>query len=338
MPRAEELSRMARELSMAEAINEALREEMRRDERVILLGEDIGVLGGIYRVTRGLLEEFGPERVIDTPISEEGFTGAAIGLALMGFRPVVEIMYADFLANCMNQIVNFAAKMRYMSGGQLKVPIVIRTMMAHGRGHGGDHSQVPIPWFLNVPGLKLVAPSTPYDAKGLLKAAIRDDSPVIYFEPYVLYRVKGPMPEDEYVIPLGEADVKREGSDITIVAISAMVPRALEAAELLAEEHGISAEVVDPRTIVPLDEEAIIRSVMKTNRLLIVEYSHKRGGVGAEIAALVVEKAFDYLDAPIVRLASPDVPIPVSPELGKLTLPSTDDIVRAARALVLGEA
>ena len=338
MPRAEELSRMARELSMAEAINEALREEMRRDERVILLGEDIGVLGGIYRVTRGLLEEFGPERVIDTPISEEGFTGAAIGLALMGFRPVVEIMYADFLANCMNQIVNFAAKMRYMSGGQLKVPIVIRTMMAHGRGHGGDHSQVPIPWFLNIPGLKLVAPSTPYDAKGLLKAAIRDDSPVIYFEPYVLYRVKGPVPEDEYVIPLGEADVKREGSDITIVAISAMVPRALEAAELLAEEHGISAEVVDPRTIVPLDEEAIIRSVMKTNRLLIVEYSHKRGGVGAEIAALVVEKAFDYLDAPIVRLASPDVPIPVSPELGKLTLPSTDDIVRAARALVLGEA
>jgi len=325
-----------RQLSMAEAINEALREEMRRDERVILLGEDVGVLGGIYRVTKGLLEEFGPERVIDTPISEEGFTGAAIGLAIMGFRPVVEIMYADFLANCMNQLVNFAAKMRYMSGGQLKVPLVVRTMMAHGRGHGGDHSQVPIPWFLNVPGLKLVAPSTPYDAKGLLKAAIRDDAPVIYFEPYVLYRVRGPVPEGEYVIPLGEADVKREGDDITIVAISAMVPRALEAAEKLAEE-GVSAEVVDPRTIVPLDEEAILRSVMKTNRLLIVEYSHKRGGVGAEIAALVVEKAFDYLDAPILRLASPDVPIPVSPPLGQLTLPSVEDIVRAARSLVLGQ-
>jgi len=328
----------ARELSMAEAINEALREEMRRDERVIVMGEDVGVLGGIYRVTKGLLEEFGPERVIDTPISEEGFIGAAIGLALMGFRPVVEIMYADFLANCMNQIVNFAAKMRYMSGGQLRVPIVVRTMVAHGRGHGGDHSQVPIPWFLNVPGLKLVAPSTPYDAKGLLKAAIRDDSPVVYFEPYVLYRVKGPVPEGEYLVPLGEADVKREGNDITIVAISAMVPRALEAAEELASEYGISAEVVDPRTIVPLDEEAILRSVMKTNRLLIVEYSHKRGGVGAEIAALVVEKAFDYLDAPILRLASPDVPIPVSPELGKLTLPSVEDIVKAASSLVLGEA
>ena len=263
--------------------------------------------------------------------------GAAIGLALMGFRPVVEIMYADFLANCMNQVVNFAAKMRYMSGGQLKVPLVIRTMMAHGRGHGGDHSQVPIPWFLNVPGLKLVAPSTPYDAKGLLKAAIRDDSPVIYFEPYVLYRVKGPVPKEEYVIPLGKADVKREGDDLTIVAISAMVPRALEAAELLAREDGLSVEVLDPRTVVPLDEEAIIRSVEKTNRLLIVEYSHKRGGVGAEIAALVVEKAFDYLDAPIIRLASPDVPIPVSPELGKLTLPSVEDIARAARALVLGQ-
>ena len=325
-----------RMLSMAEAINEALREEMHRDERVILLGEDIGVLGGIYRVTKGLLEEFGPERVIDTPISEEGFVGAAIGLAVMGFRPVVEIMYADFLANCMNQIVNFAAKMRYMSGGQLKVPLVIRTMMAHGRGHGGDHSQVPIPWFLNVPGLKLVAPSTPYDAKGLLKSAIRDDSPVIYFEPYILYRTRGPVPEGEYTIPLGKADVKREGNDLTVVAISAMVPRALEAAEKLAEE-GISVEVIDPRTIVPLDEEAILRAVMKTNRLLIVEYSHKRGGVGAEIAALVVEKAFDYLDAPIMRLASPDVPIPVSPELGKLTIPTAEDIAAAARKLVLGE-
>ncbi|OYT52481.1 alpha-ketoacid dehydrogenase subunit beta [Candidatus Bathyarchaeota archaeon ex4484_135] len=323
-------------LSMAEAINEALREEMHRDERVILLGEDIGVLGGIYRVTKGLLEEFGPERVIDTPISEEGFVGAAIGLAVMGFRPVVEIMYADFLANCMNQIVNFAAKMRYMSGGQLKVPLVIRTMMAHGRGHGGDHSQVPIPWFLNVPGLKLVAPSTPYDAKGLLKSAIRDDSPVIYFEPYILYRTRGPVPEGEYTIPLGKADVKREGNDLTVVAISAMVPRALEAAEKLAEE-GISVEVIDPRTIVPLDEEAILRAVMKTNRLLIVEYSHKRGGVGAEIAALVVEKAFDYLDAPIMRLASPDVPIPVSPELGKLTIPTAEDIMAAAKKLVLGE-
>jgi len=324
-----------REISLIEALNEALREEMRRDPTVIVMGEDVGVLGGIYRVTSGLLEEFGPERVRDTPISEEGFVGAAIGLAITGFRPVVEIMYADFLANCMNQIVNFAAKMRYMTKGKLKVPIVIRTMIAHGRGHGGDHSQVPIPWFMNVPGLKIVTPSTPYDAKGLLKSSIRDDSPILFFEPYILYRHKGLVPEEEYTIPLGIADIKRKGEDITIVAISAMVPKALEAAEKL-EGEGISVEVIDPRTLVPLDEETIINSVMKTNRLIVVEYSHKRCGVGAEIAATVIEKAFDYLDAPIIRIAAPNVPIPVSPTLGKLTVPSVEEIVETVRKLVVG--
>ncbi len=324
---------MVRELSMVEALREALAEEMRRDSSVIVMGEDVGVLGGIYRVTQGLLEEFGPERVRDTPISEEGFMGAAIGAAVTGLRPVVEIMYADFLANCMNQIVNFAAKMRYCSGGQLRVPVVVRTMVGHGRGHGGDHSQVPMTWFMNIPGLRLVAPSTPHDAKGLLKTAIRDDSPVLFFEPHLLYRVRGPVPEEEYTIPFGRADIKRRGEDVTIVAVSAMVPRAVEAHERLREE-GITAEVIDPRTLNPLDIETIVESVKRTNRLITVEYSPKTGGVGAEIAALVVERAFDYLDAPITRVAAPDVPVPVSPPLGRMTVPTVEEIVEAVEALL----
>ena len=320
-------------MSMVEALREALAEEMRRDSSVIVMGEDVGVLGGIYRVTQGLLEEFGPERVRDTPISEEGFMGAAIGAAVTGLRPVVEIMYADFLANCMNQIVNFAAKMRYCSGGQLRVPVVVRTMVGHGRGHGGDHSQVPMTWFMNIPGLRLVAPSTPHDAKGLLKTAIRDDSPVLFFEPHLLYRVRGPVPEEEYTIPFGRADIKRRGEDVTIVAVSAMVPRAVEAHERLREE-GITAEVIDPRTLNPLDIETIVESVKRTNRLITVEYSPKTGGVGAEIAALVVERAFDYLDAPITRVAAPDVPVPVSPPLGRMTVPTVEEIVEAVEALL----
>ena len=322
-----------REIIMIEALNEALREEMRRDDTVIIMGEDVGVLGGLYRVTRGLMDEFGSERVRDTPISEEGFVGAGIGLAITGFKPVVEIMYSDFLANCMNQIVNFAAKMRYMSRGQLRVPMVIRALIAHGRGHGGDHSQVPITWFMGVPGLKIVAPSTAYDAKGLLKASIRDNSPVLFFEPYILYRVKGPVPEEEYVIPLGEADIKMEGEDLTIVAVSAMVPRALSAAKALQEE-GVSVDVIDPRTIVPLDKQAIVDSVKKTGKLVTVEYSHKRGGVGAEISAIIMEEAFDYLDAPVLRVASPNIPIPVSPPLGKLTIPDVEDIISTARKII----
>ncbi len=322
-----------REITFVQALNEALREEMRRDEDVFVMGEDVGVLGGIYRVTRGLVEEFGPERVRDTPISEEGFVGAGIGAAITGLRPVVELMYADFLANSMNQIVNFAAKMRYMSGGQLKVPLVLRAMMGHGRGHGGDHSQVPMTWFMNVPGLKIAAPSTPIDAKGLLKTAIRQEDPVLFFEPYILYSAKGIVPEGEYTIPFGEADVKRRGDDVTLVAISAMVPKALEAAEKLSEEN-ISVEVVDPRTLVPFDKKAILESVKRTNRLVTVEYSHKRGGVGAEISAMVLEEAFDYLDAPVIRVAPPDVPIPVTPTLGKLMVPSVDEMLDAVRRIV----
>ncbi len=318
---------------MVEALNEALREEMRRDDTTIIMGEDVGVLGGLYRVTKGLMEEFGSDRVRDTPISEEGFVGASIGLAITGFKPVVEIMYSDFLANCMNQIVNFAAKMRYMSRGQLKVPMVIRALIAHGRGHGGDHSQVPINWFMGVPGLKIVAPSTPYDAKGILKASIRDESPVLFFEPYILYRVKGPVPEEEYLIPLGKAEIKKDGEDLTIVAISAMVPRALSAAKAL-EEEGVNVEVIDPRTVVPLDKETIIDSVKKTGKLVTVEHLHKRGGVGAEISSIIMEEAFDYLDAPVLRVASPNIPVPVSPSLGKLTIPNTEDIISTARKVI----
>jgi pyruvate/2-oxoglutarate/acetoin dehydrogenase E1 component len=324
---------MVTELSMVEALREALAEEMRRDPAVILMGEDIGVLGGVYKVTDGLLKEFGPERVRDTPISEEGFVGAAIGAAATGLRPVVEIMYADFLANCMSQIVNYAAKMHYSSGGQVKVPVVIRTMVGHGRGHGGDHSQVPIAWFMNVPGLRLVVPGTPRDAKGLLKTAIRGDSPVLFFEPHLLYRTKGPVPEEDYALPFGKADIKCRGDDVTVVAVSAMVPRAVEAHERLRTE-GIGVEVVDPMTLNPLDIDTIVESVKRTNRLVTVEYSPKTGGIGAEIAALVVEKAFDYLDTPVVRVAAPDVPVPVSPPLEKMTVPSVEAIVEAVKGIV----
>lgn len=325
---------MTRELNMIEALREALTEEMQRDSAVVILGEDVGIQGGIYRVTEGLLAKFGPDRVLDTPISEEGFVGAAIGAAITGLRPVVEIMYADFFANCMNQIVNFAAKMRYSSGGQLRVPIVIRSMVGHGRGHGGDHSQVPMTWFMNVPGLKIVAPASPYDAKGLLKTAIRSDSPSLFFEPHMLYRTKGEVPSEEYTLPFGKADVKRQGNQVTIVAISAMVPRALEAHEKLGEE-GIGAEVIDPLTLRPLDIDTIIESVKKTNRLVTVEYSPKTGGIGAEISALVMEKAFDYLDSPVVRVAAPDVPVPVSPPLEKLTVPSVESIVQAVKSFII---
>ncbi len=327
---------MLREITFVEALNEALREEMRRDERVVILGEDVQLgysgRGGLFLVTADLMKEFGPERVRDTPISEEGFVGAAIGAALTGLRPVVEIMYADFLLPCMNQIVNVAAKLRYSTGGQLKVPLVIRTMIGQGRGVGSDHSQVLISWFMNVPGLKVVAPSTPYDAKGLLKSSIRDGSPIMFFEPFLLYRMKGPVPEEEYLIPLGKADVKRKGKDVTLVAISTMVPRALSAAEKL-EKEGISVEVIDPCTLSPLDKETIINSVKRTNRLVIAESSVKTCGVGAEISSIVVEEAFDYLDSPIKRVAAPHVPAPVSPTLEKLTIPDENDIVRAVKEL-----
>ncbi|HYB66786.1 MAG TPA: pyruvate dehydrogenase complex E1 component subunit beta, partial [Candidatus Acidoferrales bacterium] len=275
-----------RELTYADALREALREEMLRDPNVILLGEEIGVFQGVYKVTRGLLEEFGPERVRDTPISEAAIAGAAVGLALAGLKPVAEIMYMDFLPICMDQLATQAAKMRFMSGGQLKVPLVLRTQYSLGRQHGSQHSQFTPAWFLQVPGLKIVLPSNPHDAKGLLKSAIRDPNPVLFVESGLLYRTKGPVPEEEYTIPLGQADVKRKGNDITIVALSRQVGEALTAATKL-EQAGISAEVIDVRTLQPLDLNTIVESVKRTSRLIIASDDVKTGGVGAEISASV---------------------------------------------------
>jgi len=324
---------MVRELSYSEALNEALREEMRRDDRVIVFGEDVGVFGGVYKVTKGLLEEFGPERVRDTPISEAAIVGAAIGAALMGLRPVAEIMYMDFLTITTDQLVTHAAKMRFMSGGQVKLPLVVRTQYSLGRVHGCQHSQFLAPWFLNVPGLKVVLPGTPRDAKGLLKSAIRDDDPVLFVESGVLYRWRGPVPEEEYLIPIGKAEVKKEGDDLTIVAVARTVRDSLEAADKLAEE-GISVEVIDLMTMHPMDWKTIVRSVQKTNRLVIADDSVKTGGISAEIAAKVMEEAFDYLDAPIVRVNSPDLPIPFSPPLERQYMVDPDKIVKAVKRLV----
>jgi len=323
-----------REITYAEAIREALRQEMRRDERVFLIGEDIGIYGGAFGVTYGLLEEFGEERVRDTPISELTIAGAATGAALTGMRPVAEIMFMDFTTLAMEQLVNQAAKIHFMFGGKAKVPMVLRTPAGSGTGAAAQHSQSLEAWFVHVPGLKVVSPSTPYDAKGLLISAIRDDNPVIFVEHKLLYRTKGPVPEEEYTIPLGVADVKREGSDITVVATSIMVLRALEAAERLAEE-GISVEVIDPRTLKPYDEETVAKSVMKTGRVLIVHEAPRTGGFGAEIAARIVEgEAFFYLDAPVRRLTGLDVPIPYNPNLERGVVPQVEDIMDAIRELM----
>lgn len=323
-----------REITYGEALHEALREEMLRDPRVILVGEDIGVYGGVFKVTRGLYEEFGPERVRDTPISETAIIGAAIGAAIMGLRPVAEIMYMDFFPICSEQIVNQAAKLYFNSAGQLKVPIVVRTQYALGRGYGSQHSQFFPAWYMHVPGLKLVLPSTPYDAKGLLKTAIRDGNPVLFIECALLYySIKGNVPEKEYTIPFGKADIKREGDDVTIVAISRVIHEALAAAEML-KERNVSAEVVDPRTLKPLDKRTIINSVEKTGRLVIAEDDCKTSGVGAEIAATVIEEAFDYLDAPILRVASLDTPIPSSKDLEKLYMPNREKILKSVMRIV----
>lgn len=322
-----------REITYAEALNEAMREEMERDEDVFLMGEEVGMFGGVYRITKGLIDKFGPDRVRDTPISEEGFVGAAVGAAIGGSKPIVEVMYADFLACCFNQIINIAAKMSYLSGGQLKVPLTIRAMIGRGRGYGGEHAQVPMSWFMNVPGLKVVAPSTPYDAKGLLKTAIREIAPVLFFEPYILYSTKGEVPSEDYTIPLGEADVKREGKDLTLIAISAMVPTTIAAAGKL-QQQGISAEVIDPRTLAPLDAETIVDSVKKTGRAVVVEYSHKTSGVGSEISAMLIERAFDYLDAPIIRVAAPDTTEPACWSLADHMIPKEKDIIDAVRQII----
>jgi pyruvate dehydrogenase E1 component beta subunit len=322
-----------REISFLEALNEALRQEMERDPTVIVMGEDVGVYGGVFGVTKGLLEKFGFERVIDTPISEAGFIGAAIGAAATGLRPVVELMFVDFFGVAMDQIYNQAAKMRYMFGGKIKVPITIRTTIGGGLSAAAQHSQVLYSIFAHVPGLKVVVPSTPYDAKGLLISSIRDDNPVMFFEHKLLYPVKGPVPEEPYTIPLGKADVKREGSDVTVIGLALTVHQALEAANILAKE-GISVEVVDPRTIVPFDKEAILKSVRKTGRVVIVDEDYDRCGFASWVAAIIADEAFEYLDAPIKRITTPNVPIPFSPPLEKYILPSTEKIVRVVKALL----
>jgi pyruvate/2-oxoglutarate/acetoin dehydrogenase E1 component len=314
-------------------VKEALREEMRRDERVFMLGEDIGIYGGALGVTAGMIEEFGPERIRNTPISEAAIAGTAVGAAAMGMRPVAEIMYMDFTTLSMDQLVNQAAKIRYMFGGKAKIPMVLRTQAGAGRCNAGQHSQSLEAWFVHVPGLYVIQPSTPYDVKGLLKSAIRDDNPVIFIEHKMIYATKGEVPEGEYLVPIGVADVKREGTDVTIVATSMMLFSALEAAAELAK-GGIEAEVVDPRTLFPLDIETILNSVKKTNHLVIVHEANERCGVGAEIAAQVADKGFDYLDAPIKRVCGPNSVIPYNQHLERLFIPSVEGIVKAAKGIL----
>ncbi|HXH12131.1 MAG TPA: alpha-ketoacid dehydrogenase subunit beta [Alphaproteobacteria bacterium] len=325
-----------RQISYRQALQEALREEMQRDDSVFLLGEDIAEFGGSYKVTAGLLEEFGPERVRNTPISEAAIVGAALGASLVGMRPVAELMYVDFSAIAMDQIVNQVAKVRYMFGGKAKASLVIRTQGGAGRSSAAQHAQSLEAWFVHIPGLKVVQPSTPYDAKGLLKAAIRDDNPVMFLEHKLLYPVQGPVPEGEYLIPLGQADVKRPGSDVTVVATSRMVHRALAAAETLAPE-GIDVEVIDPRTLNPLDEETIFASVRKTQHLVVVYEAYERCGIGAEIAALVATQAIDFLDAPIERVAALNTPVPFNPKLENYVIPNEERIIAGIKR-VLGMA
>jgi acetoin:2,6-dichlorophenolindophenol oxidoreductase subunit beta len=322
-----------RELTYAQALNEALKQCMAEDERVILLGEDIGVYGGIFQVTAGLLGDFGPDRVIDTPISEAGFVGGAVGAALTGMRPVVEIMFIDFTTCAMDMIINQMAKMHYMFGGRGRVPMVLRTNIGAGRGTGAQHSQSFHALFAHTPGLMVAVPSTPYDAKGLLIEAIKNDNPVAFIEHKKLYVEKGPVPEEMYALPFGQADVKREGKDITIVATHALVLRSLKAAEDALKE-GIDVEIVDPRTIVPLDKATILESVKKTGRLLVADEGPKTCGVAAEIAAMVAEEGLYYLKAPVARVCSPDTPVPFSPPLEKAYIPEEKDLLPAIRRLM----
>ncbi|WP_096274218.1 alpha-ketoacid dehydrogenase subunit beta [Paucisalibacillus globulus] len=320
-----------REITYLEAVREAMSQEMRKNDDVYILGEDIGVYGGAFGVTRGMIEEFGPERVRNTPISEAGIAGAAVGSALTGMRPILELQFSDFITIALDQMVNQAAKIRYMYGGKGKVPMVLRTPSGSGTGAAAQHSQSLEAWVAHIPGLKVVQPSTAYDAKGLLKAAMDDDNPVIFYEHKLLYKTSSDVPEEEYSIPLGKADIKREGTDVTIVATAIMVHKSLEAAKEL-EKEGISVEVVDPRTIVPLDEETIVNSVKKTGKVIVVHEAVKRGGIGGEIASMIAEsEAFDYLDAPIKRLGGANSPIPYNPELEKAHVPQVPDIIKAVK-------
>jgi len=323
-----------REVTVRDALREALREEMRRDKSVFLIGEDIGrYWGGAFGVTKGLAEEFGDERVRDTPISESAIIGVSVGAAITGMRPVAEIMFGDLSALAMDQIANQAAKIRYMFGGQAKAPLVIRTPFGAGVNIASHHSQSLEAWFMHTPGLHVAVPSTPYDAKGLLKTAIRGNNPVFFVEHKLLYSVKGMIPEEDFTVPFGVADVKREGADVTVFATLYMVHKALAAAEKLVKD-GISVEVVDPRTLTPLDKHAIVKSVKKTGRIVIVTEDCKTVGVSAEIAAVVAEEALDYLDAPIKRVAEPDTPIPFSPPLEQFVIPDETSIIKAVKDIV----
>ncbi len=321
-----------RQLTMAEAVREALAEEMRRDPRVFVMGEDVAEAGTPFKVLRGLVDEFGPERVMDTPISEPGFTGIGLGAAMTGMRPVVDIMFGDFLFLALDQIANQAAKVHYMSGGKLTAPLVIRTTLGATRRSAAQHSQSLHALVSHIPGLKVALPSTPCDAKGLMKSAIRDDNPVVIFEDKMMYSVKGGVPEGDYTIPFGQADVKRSGDDITLVATSSMVYVALAAADLLATK-GISAEVIDPRTTVPLDAETLVASAMKTGRAIVIDEGYQSYGVTGEIASLISDRAFYQLDAPVKRMGAMDVPIPFSPALEDLTVPTAEKVAELATNL-----
>ncbi len=321
------------ELMFREALNQALFEEMRRDPLVFTMGEGIAERGGSFKVTEDLLKTFGPKRVMDTPISEASFTGCGVGAALVGTRPVVEILFVDFTALIMDQIINQAAKYEFMSGGQGKVPMVLRTQGGAGNGLAGQHSQSLEALFYHIPGLKVVMPATPYDAKGLLKASIRDDSPTIFIEHKLLYMTKGEVPEDDFIVPLGQADIKRSGDDITLITYSYMVLKCLEAADALAKE-GISVEVVDLRTLTPLDKETILESVEKTGRAIVVHEAVKRGGIGGDIAAMIMEEAYDDLDGPVMRICGKNTTIPYNLELEKVCVPSVEDIIEGVLEMV----
>ena len=321
-----------REITFAEAVREALAEEMRRDPNVFIMGEDVAEAGTPFKVLSGLVEEFGAERVMDTPISEPGFTGMGVGAAMTGMRPVIDIMFGDFLTLTMDQIVNQAAKIHYMSGGKMKAPIVFRTTMGATRRSAAQHSQSLQAWVSHVPGLKVAIPSTPFDAKGLLKSAIRDDNPVVFIEDKMMFKMKGMVPEEDYTIPFGVADIKRPGKDITLVATSSMVHVALGAADKLSQ-IGISAEVIDPRTTTPLDRQAFIQSAKKTSRAIVIDEGYEAYGVTAEIASVIADGAFYYLDAPVKRMGAMDVPIPFSPVLEDVTVPTEDTVFEMAKTL-----
>ncbi|MEN0000953.1 MAG: alpha-ketoacid dehydrogenase subunit beta [Pseudomonadota bacterium] len=325
-----------REITLSQAVNEAIAEEMRRDETVFLIGEDVAEAGTPFKVLSGLVEEFGTKRVIDTPIAEPGFMGIAVGAAMTGARPIVDLMFGDFLYLVMDQLCNQAAKTHYMSGGKLKVPLVLRTNLGATRRSAAQHSQSLQALVAHIPGLKVAMPSSAYEAKGLMKTAIRDDNPVVIFEDKLMYQDKAPVPEEEFLIPFGKANVLREGSDITLIGTSSMRQVCEKAADLLADD-GISADVIDPRTIVPLDDETLLASARKTSRVIVVDEGHQSYGVTAEIASRINEKAFYHLDAPVIRMGAMDVPVPFSPALEDLTVPTPEGVLENARKLVAGE-